>query len=584
MKRAHRRRGRAVCAVVVICFALVMAACGTPDSLPESASGAPGAEARSPFRFTDVTPESGIEWRCAVGTDETDYILETTGPGLAWFDYDNDGDTDLFLVNGSHFAADTLAKYDPRCALYRNDGEGVFVDITDVAGVGLTGWGGAALAADFDGDGWTDLYVTAWGSNTLFRNRGDGTFEDVTARAGVGDTGYSAAASALDYDRDGLLDIYVANYVPFDTASAEKPGTSRITIVRGLPMSAAPEGYDGEDDVLYRNNGDGTFSDVSVAAGIHAQTGRGLGTITLDFDDDGWTDLYVANDAMRNFLLRNNGDGTFTDVATRLGAAFGEGGVPMGSMGVAAGDLDGDGWPDILVANYADQTPNVFHNERGRYFRGVDVACGIGGPSLIALQWGVVASDFDLDADLDVYIAAGHVTSRLEPHYPHLAFAQRNLLYENDGAGHFDEIGLASGEALAALYGSRGAAGADFDNDGDTDIAVVNKSGPFRLLRNDGSNRGNWLRLMLTSRESAPHGIGAKVVVVAGGKRQVLEVRAGSSYASTEDVRPLVGLGSATIVDSVIVRWSLGGIDVATDIPANSAVRITEGEGHESLP
>jgi enediyne biosynthesis protein E4 len=557
-------------------FVVAMFGCGR--DAPDTMDDAPTSTKSGPFLFTDATHEAGIAWRASYGTNETDYILETTGSGLSWFDYDNDGDVDLYLVNGSHFNLDTLAKYQPVSALYRNDGDGTFTDVTQIAGVGFTGWGGAALAADFTNDGYRDIYVTAWGSNALFINNGDGTFTNMATQAGVDDDQYGAAASAFDYDRDGDLDIYLANYVPFDTATAEMPGTSRFTNTRGIPNSAAPEAYPGSPDVLFRNNGDGTFTDVSVDAGINTEMGRGLGTITLDYDADGWTDIYVANDAMQNFLYHNNGDGTFTEVATRLGAAYGEGGVPMGSMGVAAGDIDGDTWPEIVVSNYEDQTVNMFHNEGGRYFTGRDVQCGLGEPTLIALQWGLILEDFDLDSDLDVYVVSGHVTSRLEQRYPMSTFAQRNLLFENDGAGRFSEVGLQSGSALAAKYGSRGSSAADFDNDGDLDIGVVNKSGPFRLLRNDTPDTGSWIRVVLVATDSPPDGIGTRITVYADGKRQDREVTAGSSYASTEDVRILFGLGESTVTDSIVVHWSSGRTTRTSDIVAYQTVRLVEGE------
>jgi len=389
---------------------------GNEPSIPPPAPGAP-------VWFVDVAAQVGIEWRCAYGTDETDWILETTGPGPAWFDYDNDGDIDLFLLNGTHYDPDTLAKYQPRSAMYRNEGDGTFTDVTDRVGLGYVGWGGGSLAADFNRDGWVDLYIAdANGPNALFINNGDGTFTNVTERAGVGDTLYGASACALDYNHDGWLDIYVANYVPFDKEVDELPGSSKFSIVRGVPMSLVPSGYPGVPDCLYRNNGDGTFTNVADEAGINDQLGRGLGCTPLDFDKDGWTDVYVGNDAMQNFLFHNNGDGTFTDVAGRMGCAYGEGGMPMGSMGIGAGDLDLDGWQDIVVANYEDQTASIYKNHKARFFRSMDISSGVGGPTLVPLVWGVVVADFDLNGMLDLIFAAGHVSSRLEVRYAYSTF------------------------------------------------------------------------------------------------------------------------------------------------------------------
>lgn len=584
----RRPRPSVVRAALFVLMGMVSAGAGCQG---EAASGAAHEESSAPSAqaelwFVDVAEEAGIAWRCSYGTDETDYILETTGPGPAWLDYDNDGDLDLYLLNGSHFNADTLAKYRPRSALYRNNGDGTFTDVTNEARVGFVGWGGAALAFDFNNDGWKDLFVSVsyGGPNRLYRNNGDGTFADVTATAGVDDELYGTSACAIDFDRDGDLDIFLANYVPFDTATAEEPGSSRFSIVRGMPMSTAPEGYAGAPDYLYRNNGDGTFTNVAARAGLNAVLGRGLGTTTIDYNDDGLADIYVTNDAMQNFLYRNNGDGTFTDVALALGVAYGEGGLPGGSMGVNAGDLDGNGWQDIVVANYEDQTPCVYTNVSGRFFADQGVACGIGGPSLVPLQWGVVMADLNLDGALDVYIAGGHVSSRLEVRYPRSKFAQRNLLFMNDGKGRFREIGERAGPGMALVYCSKGVAAGDYDNDGDLDIAVLNKSGPLNLLRND-TPRGepgsrNWLRLVLEGRKSNRDGVGARVRIVAGGTVQRRELRAGSSYASTEDIRPHFGLGRAAVADSVEIRWPSGQRDLLVNVTANQTIRLVEGGQH----
>jgi len=529
-----------------------------------------GGPERAPMWFVDVAPEAGIDWRCTYGTNETDYILETTGPGPAWIDYDDDGNLDLFLLNGSHFDPDTLAARRPRAALYRNNGDGTFVDVTERAGVGFVGWGTAALAADFTSDGLTDLFVSAWGPNALYTNRGDGTFANETEQAGVGDALYGASACAIDYNRDGFLDIFVTNYVPFDTASADKPGTTRYTIVNGIPMSEAPEGYDGSPDRLYRNNGDGTFTDVAERAGMNGVLGRGLGAIMLDYDNDG----------MQNFMYRNNGDGTFTNAATRLGTAYGEGGLTGGSMGVAAGDLDGDGWSEIVVANYEDQAASVYQNHGGRYFTDVGVPWGIGGPSLMALQWGTVLADFDLDGAQDLYIAGSHVTNRFEALFPYSTFAQRNLLFANNGAGRFTEVGLRCGPGMASLAGSRGAAGGDFDNDGDVDIAVLNKNGRAELLRNDTKRTNHWIRFVLESAAGAPAGIGGRIRLKSNGAWQLRDLRAGSSYASTEDPRPLFGVGTATVVDSVVVLWPSGTLDKHSSIEVDRTIRLREGDGY----
>lgn len=534
--------------------------------------------------FVDVADSAGVNWRCSYGTDETDFILETTGPGPAWLDYDNDGWLDLFLANGSHFNPDTVSKYRPHAALFRNNHNGTFADVTEKAGVGFVGWAGGALCADFNNDGWTDIFVTnSFGCDVLYHNNGNGTFTDVTRTAGIADKYYGTSACTFDYDRDGDLDIFVVNYVPYDTSAAvaQPPGSSRYTIVRGVPMSMAPEGYPGEPDLLYRNNGNGTFTEVSKIAGLNCTLGRGLGCVALDFNHDGWLDVYVANDAMQNFLYRNNGDGTFTDVAGETGTAFGEGGIPAGSMGVNSADFNGDGWMDIIVANYEDQTPSVYCNVDGRFFIDRAVPCGVGGPSLIPLQWGVVTADLNNDGYSDAYFAGGHVSSRLEVRYPHSRFEQRNKLFLNRGDGNFDDVSESAGPGLELVRASRGASAADYDNDGDMDIAVVEKSARFSLLRNGTPRVGNWLRVVLRGKRSPWDGTGTRVRVLSGGRWETAEKHSGSSYASTEDPRLLFGLGVSAGADSVEVEWPSGARGLAVGIAANSTVTFREGLGYD---
>ncbi len=508
------------------------------------------------FWFTDVTESAGISWNMVYGTDPTDFILETTGSGPAWLDFDRDGDLDLYLVNGSHFNPDSLAKYRPSSALYQNNGDGTFTDVTESAGTGHVGWGCMALTADFDGDGWTDIYVTAWGANSYYHNNGDGTFTESAAKAGIDDPSYSTAAAAIDFDSDGLLDIFVANYVDFDPATAEKPGTSYHTITRGMPTSTVPEGYSGAKDLLFHNLGDGTFGDVAKKEGLNHVNGRGLGAITLDYDDDGLLDLYVANDAMGNFLYRRTArqSKAFEETGANLGAAYAEGGLGAGSMGLAVGDIDGDGTPEILATNYEDQMISLYQLRSGKFFQDVTLSKGVGGPTLVRLQWGTTFADFDLDGDLDLFIASGHVSSRMEPRYLQSTFVQPNQLFVNSGGGQFSEATSRSGPALGPPYfSSRGSAVADFDNDGDMDVVVVNKSGPARLLRNDTPRRKrHWLGM------DVGQNVGTHVTLYSEGSQQVREVRLGSSYAATEDRRLLFGLGETTKVDSVVIRWPIG--------------------------
>jgi hypothetical protein len=523
------------------------------------------------------------------GDDDAKTILETTGNGAVFFDADGDGDLDLYVVNGKvaideeryrrlpHDAVppDDLSMV--RNALLENVGDGRFADVTGPTGTGHTGWGQGCVSADYDNDGDADLYVTYYGHNVLYRRRGDGTYEEVAAEAGVRGDAYSTATAFADYDNDGDVDLFVGNYVKLDLATSPLPGEGKWGLTRGIPTSPPPEAFVGQADMLYRNEGDGTFVEVSASAGLNATRGKALGVLFWDYDGDGDQDLYVANDAMANFLYTNVGDGRFVENGLLLGVAYGEGGVVEGSMGVAAGDGDGDGRPDLFVANYEGQTATMYRNEGG-YFTDVSFPVGIGLQTLNALQWGTLLFDYDNDGDSDLFLANGHITSALEKDYPRSSYRQRNQLFRNDG-GRFVDVTAEAGDGLQIVKCSRGAAAGDYDGDGDVDVFVVNRNDTPSLLRNEGGNRNHWLEIRLEGIRSNRDGIGARIVVVCDCVAQTKDVRTGSSYLSSNSMWISFGLGKCSQVQRLEIRWPSGGVEVHEDLAADRVWRVVEGRG-----
>ena len=526
--------------------------------------------------FTDVTKESGITFSHVWSPDKK-YIVESMSGGVALLDFDKDGLLDIYFVNAP--TVETAGNPEAaRSELWRNQGDGTFVDVTDKAGVGYPGWGMGVVAADFDNDGWDDLYVTCYGPNRLYRNKGDGTFADVTEHAGVGDPRWSTGAAFADYDGDGWLDLFVANYIDVRLDALPAFGSGRFCEFRGIPVQCGPRGLNGSGDSLYRNKGDGTFEDVSKNAGVADASGRfGMGVAWSDFDGDGRPDLFVANDAGPNFLYKNNGNGTFVDVALQAGTAVSEDGKEQGSMGVAVGDYDHSGGWSLLVTNFSDEYNALYRHSKGFQFTDVSFASQTARASIPLVGWGTHFLDYDNDGWPDLLVVNGHVYPQVEKAGNGAQYAQRKLLYHNNQNGTFTEVTSAAGPALGERTVSRGSAVGDLDNDGDVDVVINNLDGAPTVLRNDGGNRGNFLEVDLEGRTGNRSAVGAVVVVTAGDLVQRAERRSGDSYLSHSDARLHFGLGTRTSVDSVEVRWPNGVVQQFRGVPANTFVKIVEG-------
>jgi enediyne biosynthesis protein E4 len=526
----------------------------------------------SPVRFSDVTGRAGINF-AHVSSPEKRYIVESMSGGVALIDFDGDGLLDIFLVNSLTVEL-ARSKGGSRSALYRNNGDGTFREVAERAGVADVGWGMGAAVADYDNDGDEDLYVTCVGPNRLYQNRGDGTFADVTGRAGVGDPRWSAGAAFFDYDSDGHLDLFVANYIAFDLANLPEFGKGKLCQYKGVPVQCGPRGLPGVGDSLYRNNGDGTFADVTKKAGVSDPNGYyGLGVIASDFDEDGHTDLFVANDSTPNFHYKNNGDGTFKEVGFTSGTAVNENGSEQGSMGVTVADYDHDGRLDLFVTNFDDDYNTLYRNDGGGNFTDAAYATKVAAVSLPYVGWGTKFFDYDNDGWVDLFVANGHV-------YPQIkSFLQRNFVHRNLRDGTFAEVAGQLGAPFAELHSARGAAFGDLDNDGDVDVVVNNLGGRAQLLRNDGGNANNFVLIKMVGVKSNRGGVGARVRVVSGDLMQKDEVRSGDSYISQSDLRLHFGLERRARVDLVEVRWPSGAVDKITDAKVNHLLTIREGQG-----
>ena len=538
--------------------------------IPRAQTAAPQAPA---VRFTDVTAQAGVAFR-HVSTPEKRYIVESMSGGVALLDYDNDGYLDIFFVNS--LTVDLVkSKGKTRSALYRNRGDGTFADVTDKAGVGDIGWGMGAVVADYDNDGFEDIYVTCVGPNHLLKNNGDGTFADVTAQAGVGDPRWSAGAAFVDYDRDGWLDLFVANYVAFDFNNLPEFGKDKTCQFKGIAVQCGPRGLPGDGDSLYHNNGDGTFTDVTKKAGVSDPNGYyGMGVIASDLDEDGLTDIFVANDSTPNFHYRNNGDGTFKEIGFLSGLALSENGGAQGSMGVTVADYDHDGRLDLFITNFDDEYNALYHNDGHNSFTDASYKARVAAPSLPYVGWGTKFFDYDNDGWVDLFVANGHV-------YPQIkTFKQRNFVFRNNRDGTFAEVAEQLGTPFAERHAARGVAFGDLDNDGDVDIVVNNLGDAAQVLRNDGGNAaGNFVLVKTIGVKSNRGGIGARVRVVSGDLAQKDEVRSGDSYLSQSDKRLHFGLGARTKIDSIEVRWPSGAVDKVTNAKVNSLIVVKEGQG-----
>ena len=532
-----------------------------------------GAQQATSVRFINIASDAGITFKHENGASPQKYMPETMAGGSIIFDYINDGWPDIFFVNGGSFtdkqkAAGALHR------LYRNNKDGSFTDVTSGSGIGVSGFGMGACSADYDNDGWPDLYITSMGGNKLYHNNGNGTFTDVTEKAGVGLRLWSASCAFGDIDNDGYVDLFVTNYVDFSVSN------NKYCVYSGdTRVYCHPNVYNGLGNVLYHNNGDGTFTDVSRQAGIYRTDGKGLGVVIGDYDNDGWADIFVANDSTPNFLFHNKGKGVFEEVALRSGVAVGNDGQPLAGMGVDMADIDADGLLDIFVTNLDRQTHSLYRNLGKGLFANVTFESGVAEATLPFVGFGAVFFDYDNDTDLDLAIANGDVIDNISLFRDSTSYGQRKLLLRNDGTGKFKDVSLASGPGFTLKKPGRSLSTADIDNDGDLDLLIGNVGQTPDLLRNDGGNRLNSLLIRTLGSKSNRDGIGARLKLMVGGKVLIREVKAGSSYLSQSDLRVHFGMGQAGRAQRLEIRWPSGTVDVLQDVEANQILTITEGRG-----
>ncbi|MXV76837.1 CRTAC1 family protein, partial [Candidatus Poribacteria bacterium] len=514
------------------------------------------------IKFTPVTKEAGIQFRHFNGAIGQKHLVETMGGGTAFFDYNNDDYLDIYLVNGAPLTENTPDVL-PTNQLYQNNGNGTFTDVTLHAGVGDTSYGIGCCVGDYDNDGNSDLFVTNFGKNVLYRNNGDGTFSDVSQQVGITDRSlFSAGCAFADYDNDGWLDLVVVNYVLLDLEDA--PDCSQ----EGIPAYCRPEEFAPVPDHLYRNNGDGSFTNVTQEAGINLP-GRGLGVVWTDIDNNGWLDLYIANDREANFLYINNGDGTFTEAGELHGAARNEHGDNESSMGIDTADYDNDGDLDIILTHYQAETNTLYQNDGSGVFWDVTAQTRIGEPTHLPLAWGTGFVDFDNDGWLDLFFANGHLHDNVEDLQEVGVYKQQNQLFHNLGNRTYSDITDKSGDGLRIKKSSRGAIFGDYDNDGDMDILVTNIGDSPDLLRNDTAPINNWISIKMIGKKSNRDAIGAKVKLKFGETSTLMEMKSGGSYLSQNQFRSQIGLGTAKKVDQIIVNWRHGVQDVIEDVQSN---------------
>jgi len=529
-------------------------------------------------KFTDVAAQAGL--RAPViygGVDRKTYILETVGCGVAFLDYDRDGWLDIFVLGGTRLEGPPAEATN---RLYKNNRNGTFTDVTEKAGLRRTGWASAVAVGDFNNDGFDDLFVTYWGQNALYRNNGDGTFTDITEKAGLLQkrTQWGSGCTFVDYNRDGLLDLFVAHYVEFDFETVPKPGASGYCNWKGVPVICGPRGLAPGKLELFRNNGDGTFTDVSAASGIAKVKGSyAMTAVAADFDNDGWPDIYVACDSTVSFLLRNNHDGTFTDVGLENGVALNEDGQEQAGMGLGIGDYNLDGNLDILKTHFADDTNILYRNNGKGNFEDATLTSGLGAETRYTC-WGAGIADLDNDGQPDLFVVTGSVYPEVEARVPAYPMRTPRLVFRNLGNGKFEELVEQAGPGIAEAHCSRGCAFGDFDNDGDLDVVVVNLNEPPSLLRNDVTGGGHWLKVKLVGTKSNRSAIGATVIASYGGKKQAQALLSQASFYSVNDFRLHFGLGAERTAD-VEIRWPNGGTERIAGVACDQLVTVKEGAG-----
>ena len=587
MRKSNRKSNLIKCArfTVVLCWRLV---CTTlvyvvlngGESTLKAAESSPGVQ------FRDVTLAAGIDFVHSHGS-RSSLLPEDMGSGAGFADYDNDGDLDLYIVNNPGPLTIEITSESPGNILYRNNGDGTFTDVTEKAGVGDQGHGMGCVFGDYDNDGDVDLYVTNFGRNVLYRNNGDGTFSDVTEEAGVGDDRWGTGAIFGDYDRDGDLDLYVCNYVDYNLAKIEEMKRESKQGGKSVPSALNPIAFEAQDNVLFRNGGDGTFSDVTAKLGVEANGGRSMQAIFTDFDLDGDLDLYVANDLTPNFVYENSGDGTFVDVSSESWAAdF------RGSMGLATGDYDSDGDLDLFISHWIDQENTLYRNlctegseisnaisNKAGPIRLIDESYGslLAEISMKDIGWGTDFFDYDNDTDLDIFVANGSTFQYLE--MPKFLIRQKDRLFRNESDGTFIEIADDVGINASPSRVGRGVTFGDYDNDGDVDVFIVNNHDRAMLLRNDGGNQNAWIQVKLVGTTDNRDGVGSKIRVVAGDLTQIREINAGASYMSFNSLTAEFGLGQESMVDSLEVVWPNGVVERFSGVHVNQRVVVTQGNG-----
>ena len=561
-------------------------------SLPVAPSWAQGVASRDlkpvargkpsglPFQahFIDIASEAGLTSPTIYGSpDHRDYILESVGCGAAFFDYDDDGWLDIFLLCGKSLDGDAGPVTN---RLYKNNRDGTFSDVTEQAGLSRSGWACGVCVGDYNNDGYEDLFLTYWGQNVLYRNNGDGSFTDVTKEAGLlhEKTRWGAGCTFIDYDRDGNLDLFVANYLHFDFNSVPRPGQQSTCVWKGIPVFCGPRGLPTARHFLYRNNGDGTFTDVSQASGLAAAKGSyGMTAVAADFDNDGWTDIYLACDSTFSFFFRNNHDGTFTEEGLERGVAVSEDGMEQAGMGVGVGDYDLDGNLDILKTHFADDTSGLYRNDAEGLFEDVTVRSGLAVETRF-IGWGAGIVDLDNNGLPDIVLVTGGVFPEVARELAAYPYNSPRIIFRNLGNGKFEELLDQGGPGISAVHSSRGCAFGDFDNDGDIDILVVNLHEPPSLLRNDLKTKSNWVKVKLVGVKSNRSAIGATVVAHYGGRKQAQAVLSQSSFYSVNDSRLHFGLGDEKVAE-LEIRWPSGEREKITGVPVNRLVIVEEGSG-----